>query len=73
MVIDPKIEQLFGEGIIKFNETLLRHEQIRQHHLLYEEWTMENDLFTPTLKAKRKSIQERYSREIEDMYVEGSS
>ncbi len=42
----------------------------RIHHLarLAEPWTVENELLTPTLKLRRKKIEDRFAREIERMY-----
>lgn len=68
MVINPKIEKLFAELIDGFNKELLRHEEVRKHHLLHEEWTIENGLFTPTMKAKRELILDKYNREVSEMY-----
>lgn len=46
--------------------------QVRRVKLSPEQWTVDNELITPTLKIKRKKIQERYKNEIEGMY-EGHS
>jgi long-chain acyl-CoA synthetase len=40
------------------------------HHVarIAEPWTVENELLTATLKPRRNKIEERYAREIEEMY-----
>jgi long-chain acyl-CoA synthetase len=34
-----------------------------------EPWTIENDLITPTMKLKRRKVEQRYAAEIEAMYA----
>ncbi|GAB4508147.1 MAG: AMP-dependent synthetase/ligase [Sulfuricaulis sp.] len=43
----------------------------RIHYLarVADSWTVENGLFTPTLKLKRNEIEKRFAREIEAMYA----
>lgn len=48
---------------------LPRHEQIRDIRLLPESFTLENGLLTPSLKVKRKEVEARFSKIIEDMYA----
>ncbi len=43
--------------------------RIRRVHPLLEEWNIENDLMTPTLKIKRAQILAKYEKEIEAMYT----
>jgi long-chain acyl-CoA synthetase len=33
-------------------------------------WTVENDLITPTMKLKRRNVEQRYAAEIEAMYAD---
>ncbi|MEI8074575.1 MAG: AMP-binding protein [Bacteroidota bacterium] len=42
------------------NAELEHHERIAKLVLIAEEWTIENAILTPTLKIKRKTIDERY-------------
>jgi long-chain acyl-CoA synthetase len=48
---------------------LAKHEQIRDLRLLVEEFTQENGLLTPTLKVKRKEVEQRFAQLVEDMYA----
>jgi long-chain acyl-CoA synthetase len=41
---------------------------VRRLHATLEPWTVENGLLTPTLKLKRKQIQEKYQEAIEALY-----
>jgi len=47
-------------------------ETITEFRLVPEEWTAENDLLTPSMKKKRRTIRDRYATELADMY-EGTS
>ncbi len=42
--------------------------KIRRVHPLLEQWSIENNLMTPTLKIKRARVLEKYKTEIEAMY-----
>jgi long-chain acyl-CoA synthetase len=44
-------------------------EQIRAIHLTSEEFTVDNDLLTPTFKLKRETAKKAYQKEIDDMYA----
>jgi long-chain acyl-CoA synthetase len=46
------------------------YEQIKKFRVVHEEFTEENDMLTPTMKKKRRNIQERYADEIDSMYAE---
>jgi len=42
--------------------------QPKKIHLSPETFTVENNLLTPTFKSKRPQLQERYQKEIDEMY-----
>lgn len=50
-------------------EKLHGFERIRYFYLSPEEATLDNGLLTPTSKVKRKAMQERYQKEIDEMYA----
>jgi long-chain acyl-CoA synthetase len=56
-------------GIDAANEKLGRVEQIKRFKVLPTEWQPGGDELTPTMKLKRKPINERYQREIEALYA----
>lgn len=48
----------------ELNARLSAHEQISHVFLVEDEWTIENELLTPTMKMKRNSIIERYEAAV---------
>jgi long-subunit acyl-CoA synthetase (AMP-forming) len=56
-------------GIEAANEQLARVEQIKKFKLLDEDWQPGGDELTPTMKLKRKPINEKYASEIEALYA----
>lgn len=69
MILNPKVEKLIRQEIEAINEVRLGTvEKVRQFQLLYEPWTPENGLLTPTLKMRREVIAQQYAGEIEKMY-----
>jgi long-chain acyl-CoA synthetase len=47
---------------------LPRHAQVRAVHPVLEPWTIQQGVLTPTLKIKRRAVEERYAGEIAALY-----
>jgi len=47
---------------------LQSHERIEKFILLSDAWTPENGLLTPTFKPRRKEIEEKYTKSIDELY-----
>jgi long-subunit acyl-CoA synthetase (AMP-forming) len=52
----------------KANERLARVEQIKKFHIVRGDWLPGGDELTPTMKLKRKPIDQKYAAEIEALY-----
>ena len=71
------VEELAGEekardavqgAVDQANAKLSRVEQIKKFVILREPWEPGGDELTPTMKLKRKPIEEKYAEEIEALY-----
>jgi long-chain acyl-CoA synthetase len=63
-----KVREAFDNLVKEYNEHFAHVEQIKKYELLAEEWSPETGELTPTLKPKRRVINERYADLIESMY-----
>ena len=68
LVEDEKVQHLYEKVLGKYMRPFSRAEQIRKFCLLPDEWTQQTGELTPTLKCKRRVIEQKYCDEIECMY-----
>jgi long-chain acyl-CoA synthetase len=61
---------LYGEIIAGVNRDLAQFETIKKFRLLPREFTIADGELTPTMKVKRKSVEQNWSAEIDAMYRE---
>ncbi len=66
----PAVNELFIKLVAEVNENLSNFEQIKRFKLLKDEFTQEAGEVTPTLKIKRKVVEQKYDWMIEEMYGE---
>jgi len=64
----PEIQELIQGEVDKVNETLSRVESIRKFRVLPKKLYEEDGEVTPTMKVKRKSVNEAFKDLIEAMY-----
>jgi long-chain acyl-CoA synthetase len=63
-----EVQALIQAEIEKVNRKFARVEQIKQFRLLDTQLTAEDDELTPTMKLKRKFVEQKYKNMIEEMY-----
>jgi long-chain acyl-CoA synthetase len=73
LVAHPKVQSLY-EGIIEgINGNLARFEKLKRVLLVADEFTADNGALTPTMKLRRRVIEERYRREINELYAQAEA
>jgi long-chain acyl-CoA synthetase len=68
LFVKPEVLSVFQEVVDSVNSELARYEQIREFRLLPETLSIENGCLTPTLKVKRRVVNERFAEIIEKIY-----
>ena len=68
LVEDPVVEKEFERRLAEKNKNLAKYETIKKFSLLDEEFTVENNMYTPTMKVRRKNVMSTYNDLIESMY-----
>ena len=66
----PRIIDLFERQIAALTPNLAQYERVKKVALLEHELTIENGELTPTLKVKRRVINEKYRQLIDRLYAE---
>ena len=67
----PRIIDLFERQVAANTSELAQYERVKKIVLLENEFTIENGELTPTLKVKRRVIDEKYRSVIDRIYAEG--
>ncbi|WP_126245632.1 AMP-dependent synthetase/ligase [Chitinophaga rhizosphaerae] len=66
---DPNVKTLYRDAVNRYNQYFNHIEQIKKFELMPREWTIDGGEMTPTLKLKRRVIQEKYRDTIERLYA----
>jgi long-chain acyl-CoA synthetase len=70
LIAQAKVQALY-EGIAEgVNKNLARFEKLKRVLLVADEFTADNGALTPTMKLRRRVIEDRYSVQIDDLYVQ---
>jgi len=67
-VKNPDIKKQFERVVKEYNVFFGDTEKIKKFELIADEWSQDNGILTPTLKVKRRVIQEKYAKVIEGLF-----
>jgi long-chain acyl-CoA synthetase len=73
LISNPKVQALY-EGIVEeVNQNLARFEKLKRVLLVPDEFTADNGALTPTMKLRRRVIEERYRTQIDELYIQAEA
>ncbi len=64
---------LYEDIVREVNRGLARYETLKKILLVPDEFSTMDGSLTPTLKLRRKTIEERYRQQIDDLYREAGT
>ncbi len=67
---DQRIVDWINEDVKKLSNELAKFERIKNFKVKRNPFSMEEGEITPTLKAKRKVIEKKYVKEIDELYLQ---
>jgi long-chain acyl-CoA synthetase len=67
---DPKVRAEYQALVDKVNATLANFETIKRFRLVAEEWGIDSGELTPSLKLRRRVIQQKYAAQIAEFYAD---
>ena len=68
LIKDDDFIKMMKDVTVKVNNNLSAIEQVRKFLLVEEEFTIENDMMTPTMKVKRFKVKKKYIDQLENLY-----
>jgi long-chain acyl-CoA synthetase len=73
LVASPKVQALYKAIVGEVNRGLARYETLKKILLVPDEFSATDGTLTPTLKLRRKAIEERYREQIDELYREAET
>lgn len=70
LVANPRVKALYEGIVAEVNRGLARYETLKKVLLVADEFTASDGTLTPTLKLRRRAIEERYRKQIDELYKE---
>lgn len=68
LVQNEDIRSIYKKEVSKYSRELASHEKIRDFRLVPGEFSVESGELTPTLKVKRRIVEDKYGHLIDDMF-----
>jgi len=73
LVAHQKVQALYEQIVDGVNQNLARFEKLKRVMLVADEFSADNGALTPTMKLRRRVIEDRYRQQIDNLYAQAES
>jgi long-chain acyl-CoA synthetase len=73
LVAHQKVQALYEQIVDGVNQNLARFETLKRVMLVADEFSADNGALTPTMKLRRRVIEDRYRQQIDNLYAQAES
>ncbi len=70
LVKDAKVVKAYQEIVDRVNMGLANFESMKRVTVVPEEWSVEEGTLTPSMKLKRRVVEKRYAKQIDEFYAD---
>jgi len=70
LVRSKEVQALYDGIVHDLNKNLAQYEKLKKVLLIHEELSIEDGTLTPSMKLRRRHIEQRYAKEIETLYTD---
>ncbi len=73
LVSNPKVQALYEAAVENVNQSLARFEKLKRVIVVADEFSPDNGILTPTLKLRRRVVEDRYRQQIDELYAQAEA
>ncbi len=73
LVANAQVQSLYEEIVDAANQKLARFEKLKRVIIVADEFNVENGSLTPTMKLRRRVVEDRYRRRIDEVYAQAET
>ena len=73
LIAHPQVQALYDQIVEGINGNLARFEKLKRVLIVADEFTAADGALTPTMKLRRRVIEERYRRQIDELYAQAEA
>jgi len=70
LVKDARVVKAYQEIVDRVNLDLANFESMKRVSIVSDEWSVEDGTLTPSMKLKRRVVEKKYAREIDEFYAD---